>query len=41
MITPDLERHLAADKGESAAELQEKITKMFEEPTLELPLFGG
>jgi hypothetical protein len=40
-LTPDLERHLAADEGEPAAKLQEKVAKMFEEATLELPLFGG
>src|SRR6267154_166529 len=38
---PDFERHLAADEGEPAATLQEKVTKMFEEATLELPLSGG
>ena len=36
-----LERHLATDEGEAAAQLQQKIAQMFEETTLELPLFGG
>jgi hypothetical protein len=26
-LTPDFERHLAADEGEPAAKLQEKVTK--------------
>src|ERR1700674_4305010 len=39
-LTPDFERHLAADEGEPAAKLQKKLAKMFEEATLELPLFG-
>ena len=40
-LASDLERHLAADEGESAAKLQEKVAKVLEEPTLELSLFGG
>jgi len=40
-FTPDFERRLAADEGELAAKLQEKVTKMFEEAPLELPLSGG
>jgi hypothetical protein len=40
-LTADLERHLAADEGEPAAKLQEKVAKMFEEATLQLPLFGS
>jgi len=40
-LTPDLKRHLAADKGESSTKLQEKVAKIFEETTFKLPLFGG
>ena len=40
-LASDLERYLAADEGEPTAKLQEKVAKMFEEPTLELRLFGG
>jgi hypothetical protein len=40
-LASDLERYLAADEGKPAAKLQKKIAKMFEEPTLKLPLFSG
>ncbi len=35
----NFELYLAPDKGESAAELQQRVSKMLEERTFELPLF--
>ena len=39
-LATDLKRHLAADEGEAAAQLQEKIAKMDQQATFDLPLLG-
>jgi hypothetical protein len=40
LLAADLQRILAADKGEPDAQLQQKIADMLDEPTFDLALLG-
>jgi hypothetical protein len=40
-LTIDFELHLASHEGETAAQLQQKITKMLVESPLQLTFFGA
>jgi hypothetical protein len=37
-LATHFERHLAADKGKSAAQFQKKVSEMIKQSTLDLPL---